>query len=172
LLSIVAGLEGHPDNAAAAVHGGLVLIDGLHYTPLILDPDLRFLAAIPAEPLRTSEARAALPDVVTRDIVVRSLARFGFLLAGLQSGDPTQLARARGDELHEGPRASLAPLSGRLISIALDAGAMHASWSGAGPSVLAITAGGGVEVVAEVLRDALDGAGTVVELRVAYDGWS
>lgn len=171
LLAIVAGLEGHPDNAAAAVHGGLVLVDGMHYTRLRIHPDLRFLAAIPTGPLKTSEARAALSNLVDRNVVVRSLARFGFLLQGLQTGSPDLLVRARGDELHEAPRATLSPLTGRLISAALDGGALHASWSGAGPTVLAITSSSGEEAVGQALGEALDGDGIVATLAVAEEGW-
>ncbi len=171
LLAIVAGLDGHPDNAAAAVHGGLVLVDGLNYTRLPIAPDLRFLAAIPVEPLRTPEARAALPPVVDRKVVVRSLARFGYLLRGLHTGDAGLLAHARGDELHEKPRDALSPLSGRLISVALEAGALHASWSGAGPTVLVIASSSDMESIGSALDVALEGAGVVADLTVADQGW-
>ena len=171
LFAIVTDLEGHPDNAAAAVFGGLVMVAGRNHVRLELAPDLRFLGAIPAAPLSTPEARAALPENVGRRAVVRSLARFGFLLQGLQTGRPDLLSEARGDELHEAPRATLSPITAALIEGALDSGALHASWSGAGPTVLAITSADQLEPVAAGLEAVLAGAGQVRELHVAGDGW-
>lgn len=171
LFAIVTGLDSHPDNAAAAVYGGLVMVDGLVHTSLDVAPDLRFLAAVPDSALRTSEARAALPELIGRPEVVRSLSRLGFLIQGLQTGRPDLLARARGDELHEAPRAALSPVTGSLIEAALAAGARHASWSGAGPTALAITADGELEAVAAAMESVLAGAGMVRSLEVAENGW-
>jgi len=171
LFAIVTGLDSHPDNAAAAVYGGLVMVDGLVHTSLDVAPDLRFLAAVPDSALRTSEARAALPELIGRPEVVRSLSRLGFLIQGLQTGRPDLLARARGDELHEAPRAVLSPVTGSLIEAALAAGARHASWSGAGPTALAITADGELEAVAAAMESVLAGAGMVRSLEVAENGW-
>ncbi len=171
LFAIVTGLEGHADNAAAAVYGGLVLVDGLNYTPLPLHEDLTFVAAVPASPLRTSEARAALREHVGRPAVVRSLARFGFLLRGLETGDAQLLARARGDELHEAPRAALSPITAELIEAALKGGALHASWSGAGPTVLAVAHRADIGEVEATLAKAIDGRGEVRQLAVANEGW-
>lgn len=172
LFAIVAELEGHGDNAAAAVYGGLVMVDGLHHAQLDLAPELRFVAAVPAAPLRTPEARAALPEHVNRRAVVRSLSRFGFLLQGLQTGRAELLARARGDELHEAPRADLSPMTGDLITAALEAGALHASWSGAGPTVLAITTETESDRVVAALGGTLGAAGYTQHLEVAGIGWS
>lgn len=172
LFAIVAGLERHGDNAAAAVFGGLVMVDGLNHRPLELAPNLRFLAAVPGESLKTAEARAALGEHVGRRAVVRSLARFGFLIEGLRTGDPALLARARGDELHEAPRSELSPITGTLIDSALDAGALHASWSGAGPTALAIVTNDDLASVTSAMEAALAGSGRVSELTVAQDGWT
>ncbi len=172
LFAIVAEMDGHPDNAAAAVFGGLVLVDGLHHLRLEVAPSLVFLAAVPDSPLRTDEARAALSGSVDRAAVVRSLSRFGFLLQGLQTGAPELLAHARGDELHEAPRYGLSPLTGDLIAAALEAGAAHASWSGAGPTVLAVASREDESTaVVRALERTLDGAGAVRRLQVAPVGW-
>lgn len=172
LFAIVTDLEGHADNAAAAVFGGLVMVDGLNLARLEVAPELRFVAAVPAAPLRTPEARAALPEHVNRRAVVRSLARFGFLLEGLQTGRPELLARARGDELHEAPRAALSPVTGDLIAAALDAGAFHASWSGAGPTVLAITNEAEMPQIESALAAVLGGEGYTQRLETAETGWA
>ena len=172
LFAIVTAMDGHPDNAAAAVYGGLVMVDGLHHTRLDIAPNLLFLAAVPDSPLRTDMARAALPESMDRAVVVRSLSRFGFLLRGLQTGAPELLARARGDELHEEPRHELSPLTGELMAIALQAGALHASWSGAGPTVLAMASSeGDVAAITAALEARLDGAGSVRRLEFAAVGW-
>ena len=171
LFAIVTGLEGHADNAAAAVFGGLVLVDGTNRLSLRLHPDLAFLAAIPNAPLKTAEARAALPDFVTRPAMVRSLARFGSLLHGLETGSAEALAAAAGDELHEAPRAPLAPLSARLIEAARESGALHACWSGAGPTVLAICNDAELPTVSAALEETLGDAGRVTQLAVASAGW-
>lgn len=172
LFAIVRGLEGHGDNAAAAVYGGLVMVDGVSHVALELAPQLRFFGAVPAEALKTAEARAALSEHVSRRATVRSLSRFGFLLLGLQTGDASLLALARGDELHEEPRAALSPITRDLVEAALSAGALHASWSGAGPTALAIVAGGSQRPVVDALEFVLRGSGRVTELEVATTGWA
>ncbi|HJQ76038.1 MAG TPA: homoserine kinase [Acidimicrobiia bacterium] len=136
---IAAKLEGHADQAAAAVYGGLVLVpaEGMPMR-LPIHPSLRPVVAVPDTRLPTHEAREVLPDSYPRDVVVRTVARVAALTAGLISGDPGMLAAAHGDEIHEVPRAPLSPEVGELIAMARRAGALHAARSGAGPSVLAI----------------------------------
>jgi homoserine kinase len=172
LFAIVSAMDGHPDNAAAAVFGGLVLVDGLHHVRLDPAPNLLFLAAVPDSPLRTDKARAALASSINRSVVVRSLSRFGFLLQGLQTGSPDLLARARGDELHEAPRNELSPVTGELVVAAIEAGALHASWSGAGPTVLAVVSSEeDLVAVTAAMHVALGGSGSVRRLHAARVGW-
>lgn len=159
---IATELEGHADQAAAAVYGGLVLIpaEGLPMR-LPIHPMLRPIVAVPPTRLPTADARAVLPDTYPRDVTIRSLARMSSLTAGLITGDPGMLAASHGDEIHEEPRADLSPEVGDLIYLARRAGALHAARSGSGPSVIAIAtvetadrvaaalAGWGAEVVDE-----------------------
>jgi homoserine kinase len=170
VFEIVADIEGHADNAAAAVYGGLVVAGGATVRHLELNPHLRVVVAIPDYPLKTSEARAALPGEIARPVVARNLARLGFLIDGLRTADAVALRAAGGDELHELPRAGLSPLTGELIGAALDAGALHACWSGAGPTALAITTDDARDKVVEALRGAIAGRGTVESLEIATDG--
>lgn len=137
---IAAEMEGHADQAAAAVYGGLVLIpaEGMPMR-LPIHPSLRPIVAVPPTRLPTYQARAVLPESYPRDVMIRSLSRMAALVAGLTTGDPGMLAAAHGDEIHEGPRAALSPEVGELIEIARRSGALHAARSGAGPSVLAVT---------------------------------
>jgi len=139
VLHLVTEMEGHPDNAAAAVYGGLNLIPP-NGEPVRLPwhPSLQAVLAVPEQPLATALARAAVPSEVPTEVAVRSLGRMGALVAGLLTGDPVLLDMAAGDELHEEPRGGIRPEVSRLIEVARRAGAWHAAWSGAGPSVIAL----------------------------------
>lgn len=139
---IASHLEGHKDNVAASIYGGLVL------TPaegrpirLPIHPSLSVVLAVPGQTLSTREARQVVPDDFSRPVLVRSLARVSALTAGLLAGDPQLLAAAHGDEIHELPRANISPEVDKLIRVARGAGAFHAARSGAGPSVVALTGG-------------------------------
>lgn len=159
---IAAEMEGHADQAAAAVYGGLVLApaEGMPLR-LPIHPSLRPVIAIPDTRLATSQARSVLPDRYGRDVVIRSVARTSALTAGLLTGDPEMLAAAHGDEIHEAPRDALSPEVGKLIDVAKRAGALHAARSGAGPSVVAIATLETASRVAKAFRewgvDVIDG---------------
>jgi homoserine kinase len=170
LFEVVAELEGHPDNAAAAVYGGLVLTTGTRVHRLPWNPFLHLLVAVPSEPFATRHARQVLPSAYSRDIVVRSVARTASLVAGLLSADGELLRSASGDELHEAPRAAARPDTTALVDTAVSAGAYHACWSGAGPSVLAIVAADAVDAVYNALAARIDGVGDVLRLEVATTG--
>jgi homoserine kinase len=171
LLEIVSGLEGHADNAAAAVYGGLVAAAGGAARRLELAPDLAVVLGIPEQPLATVAARQVLPDSVSREAAARSLARSVFLVEALRTGDPAAFAAAAGDELHESYRAPLSPISGAVMDAARNAGAFHAAWSGAGPTVIAFVPIGGTALVVDAMKTTLDGAGEVLTPAVAFDGW-
>lgn len=151
---VAAEMEGHADQAAAAVHGGLVLTpaEGLPQR-LPIHPSLRPVVAVPETRLPTQEARAVLPASYPRSVVIRSVARTVALTAGLITGDPGLLAAAHGDELHEAPRDAMSPEVGKLIDVAKRAGALHAARSGAGPAVVAIATGQAADQVAAAFRE-------------------
>lgn len=151
---IAGKLEGHPDQVAAAVYGGLILIpaEGLPIR-LPIHPSLRPVIAVPATRLPTMEARAVLEDSIPREVVVRSLSRVTALTTGLITGDPEVLAAAHGDEIHEAPRARLSPEVSELIDVAKRAGALHAARSGAGPSVLALATSETADRVARAFKE-------------------
>ncbi len=150
---LAAELEGHPEQVAAAVYGGLVLIpaEGMPVR-LPLHPSLRPLIAVPDATLSTSTARNVVDESQPLDVVVRSLARVSALTAGLITGDPSLLAAAHGDEIHEAPRATISPEVDTLIAVAKAAGALHAARSGSGPSVLALVTATDARQVAEALQ--------------------
>ncbi|MCP4963755.1 MAG: hypothetical protein GY926_00790 [bacterium] len=170
LFEMVTAIEGHGDNAGAAVYGGLVAVSGGVLRRLDLDPELKFVFGIPDDPLKTEMARSALPDDIPRQAATRNVARVAFLLDGLRTGDATSLANAAGDEIHEVYRADLSPATGEMMMAARDAGALHAAWSGAGPTAIAVTTQ--TEPVVAAMKSVLNGAGSVEVLDVARTGWS
>jgi homoserine kinase len=167
---IVAELESHADNAAAAVFGGLVVATSDGIQRLKLHESLHPVVGIPDAQLKTSEARAALPPEVPRDLVVRSLGRLAFLLQGLQDGNPEVLSQAAGDELHEAPRRSLSPVTHELMVAAHHAGALHVCWSGAGPTALALATADNRGRVIGAMAGVLGPDGEVLALDVDNDG--
>ncbi len=170
VFDLVANMEEHPDNAAAAVYGGLVLCtpDGeVHRLPL--RPGLVPILAVPDQTLATRDARAALSPAVPREVAVRSLGRVAALVGGLLLGDGVLLAAAHGDEMHEDPRNRLRPEVAELIETARSAGAFYACWSGAGPSVLALSEPETAHKVRAALEAHLRG-GRVLELQMASSG--
>lgn len=171
LFEATAKVEGHPDNVAAAVFGGLVAVgvDG-SVSRLAVHPSLQLVVAVPNEVLSTAEARAVLPSEVSRQVAVRSAARLAMLIEGLRTADAVSLSAALGDEMHEAPRRSITETPARLIAAALDAGAVYAAWSGAGPSVIGLVVEDSIDPVTAALEDALEGAGSVLELAIDREG--
>jgi len=131
-------IEGHADNVAAAVYGGLALVpaEGMPLR-LPIHPALQLVIAVPQTNLPTEQARRVIEAVHPQDRVQRSLARVAALTSGLLTGDPALLGAAHGDEIHEQPRDGMSPEVSSLIDVAKRHGALHAARSGSGPSVIA-----------------------------------
>ncbi|MEX1003798.1 MAG: homoserine kinase [Acidimicrobiia bacterium] len=168
---IATEMDGHPDNAAAAVYGGLVLATSagnVHRLPW--NVALHAVVAVPHEPFRTSEARRLLPVAYEADVVARSLGRLAALVAGLVGGDVSLLPDASGDEIHERPRQGVRPDVAELIDVARAAGAVHAAWSGAGPSMIALVPPEGTDRVETALKRCLGDRGVVLSPRIATSG--
>lgn len=140
-LAVAAAVDGHPENAAASVEGGLVAattIDGRPFAVrLPLDEALAFVVLVPDRKLPTKEARAALPASLTYAEASFNLGRMGVLLPGL--ADHRRLVpEAMDDRLHQPQRTPLFPESAPLLAGLRAAGALSSAWSGAGPSLLAV----------------------------------
>ena len=160
--AVAASYDGHPENAAASVFGGLVaaaIVDGRPvHAPLPLSDQLAFVAIIPERDLATPEARGVLPETLTRADAVFNLGRMGLLVAGL--ADPESLvAQATDDRIHQPARTALFPEAPGLLAALVDAGALAASWSGAGPTLIGIVRVGSETSVEAAARVALDAAG-------------
>ena len=139
--AVAAGVDGHPENAAASVIGGFVAATTVNGAPraarLPLDSELSFVVLIPDRTLPTKKARAALPHDIAHADAAFNLGHMGLLIAGL--GERSQLfPEAADDRLHQQQRSPLFPEAQGLLQGLTDAGARAACWSGAGPSLLAI----------------------------------
>src|SRR5437763_4661637 len=137
LFDLAADIEGHPDNVAAAICGGFVICaDGeppQRFDPV---PGLEGVIAIPPDPVPTAEARAALPEEVPLADAVHNSAHAALLVLGLAQGDLDLVARGLADRIHQPRREHLYPRSMELVRRARELGAVGASISGAGPTVL------------------------------------
>jgi homoserine kinase len=129
-------LEGHPDNVAAALEGGFVVCDGPRVHRFDPPMGLEAVLVIPDDPVRTSEARAALPTSVPLADAAFNVAQAATLILGLARGDWDLIAAGLHDRLHQPYRARLYPRSAELLERAPKLGALGATISGAGPTVL------------------------------------
>ena len=143
LLELAIGLEGHPDNVAAAMYGGFTLAVAGDAGPLAFRRFRVPEAWIPVmfvagRESRTEEMRAVLPDQVLHRDAARQAARSALLATAILTSDAGLLAEAMRDALHQPYRLPRLPGTAELIDLAYERGAAGASLSGAGPSVLAI----------------------------------
>jgi len=140
-LRIATRIEGHPDNVAPGLLGGLVASVSLddRVEAVRLDPprNLQVVAWIPERKLPTSEMRRVLPDFVPRADAVANLARVAVGVAGLASGRLSILGMLTEDRLHEPYRAEVYKELPELIAAARSAGAIGACLAGAGSTVVA-----------------------------------
>jgi homoserine kinase len=168
LLAVAASLEGHADNAAAALHGGLTSVverEGLEPVALRWQwPDeLRLVVATPTLGLATSKARAALSPTVSRKDAVFNLQRVLALVHTLQSGEYGGLREAFDDRLHQPARAALVPQLPDVLALE-DPDVLGAFLSGAGPSV-AVIARRDFARVEQLLTSLYDRAGSPAVVR-------
>jgi homoserine kinase len=131
-----ARIEGHPDNVAASVHGGFVICADGHVTGLEPPAGLEAVAVIPPEQVPTVEARASLPAEVPLADATFNVAHTAVLALGLARADLGLIARGLEDRIHQPAREHLYPRSMDLVRRASDLGALGATISGAGPTVL------------------------------------
>jgi homoserine kinase len=163
LLALAARAEGHPDNVAAALFGGLTVscarADGrVTAIPLPVPATVRWVVLVPSVTSATAEARAVLPESVPRSDAVFNVQRVALLLAGLQTGRLDVLDAALDDRLHQPYRLRLFPWMPAVVDAARRAGALGCVLSGAGPSLLAAV-GDDAEPVARAMESALRTAG-------------
>ena len=183
LLEMAATIEGHPDNVAAAVLGGLQLVvtdvqsagaqaaggpdtgDGaagapttgistLYTAPINIPAGLHAVLFIPETRIATEAARAALPRQLPMADAVHNIARAALLVAGMSTNHLEYLSIATQDRLHQPYRQPLFPAMKLLMKAAMDAGALGAFLSGSGSTVLALTRGREMTVAYEMAEAA------------------
>ncbi len=139
VLALATELEGHPDNAAASLKGGFVVCDGCNAHRFDAPLGLEAIMVVPEHAVATTEARTALAESVPLSDAVFNVARASMLMLGLLSSDWDLIAAGLEDRLHQPRRAHLYPRSAQLLERAPALGALGATISGAGPSVLVWT---------------------------------
>jgi len=162
LLEMAATIEGHPDNVAAAVLGGMQLVisdkteegSRLYTVPINVPPELHAVVFVPQVRIATEDARAVLPEKVTVADAVHNIGRVGLLVASMATNHPEYLAIATQDLLHQPYRQPLFPAMKVIFKAALDAGALGVFLSGSGPTVLALTQGREMTVAYEMAEAA------------------
>lgn len=176
VLALAAELEGHPDNAAAALHGGFVVVgrdpasEAWRVARFEPPSDLRAVVFVPTAELSTERMRDALPESVQRRDAVHNVAGASLVVAAMAGGDLSLLAAMSHDRLHEPYRAQIYPAFEELKRAAVAAGAFGAALSGAGSSVIAlcrspVTVAHAMNRAAE--RMGVDGSALVVAPRAA-----
>ncbi len=136
LLALGTELEGHPDNVAAALEGGFVVCSDGRAARFEPPMGLEAVVAIPHQGVSTEQARAALPATVPLRDAVFNVAHASTLILGLATADWELIASGLDDRLHQPARSALYPRSIELLGRARELGALGATISGAGPSVL------------------------------------
>jgi homoserine kinase len=157
MLAKATELEGHPDNVAAAIYGGFVICgpgEGESPSAVRFDPPsgLEGIAVIPAEEVSTERAREAIPADVPLADAVANVSAASRLVLGLQTADLDLVAAGLADRLHQDRRRELYPRSMDLVDGANELGALGATISGAGPTVLVWTTWQEAGGVAEALE--------------------
>ena len=155
VLEVTNPIEGHPDNLAPAIFGGLtasMMVGEQPITvPCTLHPDWKFLALVPDFPLSTSAARGVLPASYSRADAVYNVGRGALVIKALELGDEKLLAMAMDDKIHQPYRRKLIADYDAIESIVQQHGAAFAL-SGAGPTLLCVTRN---DNLADILREAL-----------------
>jgi homoserine kinase len=143
LLELAMTLEGHADNAAAAIFGGFTVVVTGDGSPLVArfdpPPRLRCVVFVPTLELATTRMRQVLPAQVPYRDAVFNVGRAALAVAAFASGRPDYLRQATEDRLHQGYRTAVYPALPSLLEAATGAGALGAALSGSGSTVVAFT---------------------------------
>lgn len=176
ILSKASEIEGHSDNAAAALFGGFVICDpgsgeSAGVTRLGVPAGIEGVLVTPStDRVPTSEARAALPEQVPLSEASENIAAASRLILGIERSDADLISRGLTDRLHQPRREHLFPRSMQLVAEAESCGALGATISGAGPSVLVWTSEGEGDAVLAALGPSIAGWGEARRIRFSADG--
>jgi homoserine kinase len=167
MLARASELEGHSDNVAASIYGGFVICgadSAGHPSAARFDPpaELEGVAVVPPEAVSTKRARSAIPEEVPVEDAVANVSSASRLVLGLLRSDLDLVAEGLADRLHQDYRQELFPRSMEIVHQARDLGALGATISGAGPTVLVWTT---VEDAGKVASELKDRYGDWAEVR-------
>lgn len=142
ILEIATEIEGHPDNIAPALFGGLVVSvtedENIYYNKINIANGIKFVVLIPDFTLSTSEAREVLPSTVNYKEAIYNVGRVSLLLSALSNGRFDLLKASLMDRLHQPYRKKLIPKGDEIINKSYELGALGTYISGAGPTIMAI----------------------------------
>ncbi len=180
ILNLATEMEGHPDNVAPALWGGLVVStveEGkvlAHKVNLEVDSasPIHITVVLPDFHLSTQQARLALPDHVTMKDAVYNLSRAAMVTEAFRAGDLDLLGKAMTDTLHQPYRLQLIPGGREAMEAAREAGAAAAAISGAGPSIIAFSSQRDPSI-GEAMTRAFEGAGhsaRTFQLKISQHG--
>ncbi len=158
IYELCAELEGHPDNAAPAEFGGFNVVRSGSRQRFFVSGALKFVLLIPDFEVSTAEARALLPDKISRRGAVESCGNAAAITAAFASGQYRNLTGAFGDRLHQPFRKALVPFFDDVIAAAEEAGALGGFLSGSGSTIAAVTLVRPEEVGAAMLEAATNDA--------------
>lgn len=145
LIKLATAMEGHPDNVAPAILGGLVVSvkdkNQVYCQRLEPPPGLSTVVAIPQFTLSTRASRSVLPANIPFGDAVFNVSRVGMLIAAVQAGNLELMGKMMIDKLHQPYRMPLVPGIGEVFTAAKEAGALAVTLSGSGPTVIAFCHG-------------------------------
>ncbi|MGC9502656.1 homoserine kinase [Baaleninema sp.] len=169
LMRLAISIEGHPDNVVPALVGGcqLAATDDLDWSTceIAWHPDIVPIVAVPDFELSTAEARRVLPDRYSRGDTVFNTAHLGLLVKGLETGNQKWLTAGMLDRVHQPYRQKLIVGYAEVRAAALAAGAFGVAISGAGPTLLALTARDRADGVVKAMKNTWDATGITAWVR-------
>ena len=169
-------IEGHPDNIAPALFGGLVTSlmekDEIFYNKINIAEGLKFTAIIPDFPLSTKNAREVLPREVSYKDAVENISRVSLLISALSNGRFDLLKHGLKDNLHQPYRGKLIEGFEEILSKAYELKALGGYLSGAGPTIMTIINEDDINFKRDMEKylKSIDYAWKVIELKLDLDG--
>lgn len=167
-----AELEGHPDNAAAALFGGFIIVTktSRRIARFDVDPALKFVLFIPNYEVKTSDARTVVPASFSRQEVVENLGNASLIAAAFASGKYEHLRGGFIDRLHQPFREKFVPFLPKLLRAADGAGALGGFLSGSGSTVACLTLGDGQKVASALEAAAPDEGAKILIVSADNEG--
>lgn len=170
ILLLASSIEGHPDNVAPALKGGLILSrmksDSVLYRKIPVEGDIVAVVAIPDFELSTKAARQVLPEAVPKADAIFNIGNVALLVCAFMTKDYSLLGDAMEDRLHEPYRTPLVPGLDAVKKKAREAGAFSSALSGAGPTVIAFSDMAHGEAVKKAMGKGFQEAGIKAEVRI------